>query len=573
MRWRMVLTAVVAAGLGLGLVGRLRPAGAAAVPEPVPAGDQEVAWLHIPTAFETWDNFVRGVKRAEMAGDGPAGLEVDESGAYPEKTTAVPEVVVRRKGFAGALRVRWYKQTDDAPAEAWARALAARDPPPLAVLGGWSSDRAKTLADALRETAWPGPRPLLFHANATADKVDPDDDTAAAGGQGPPLISVYDRSFRFCFTNRQMAEAVTDFVLSDPTLRPGPVVWPGLRVAPAAVAGGWAALTTAGADAAAGPVVWPGLRVAPAAAAGGWAAAAAVGVAPAAAAGGWAAAAAARVAQAAPGPPPPGHAIEWKDDPYSTDLSYKFREELRRRAGLVLTTQCVPFSTGRMNRPNPAEAGAAEHVLANLPPPGHRTLLVIPTVTAPARRTLRTIVQGDPGVGRQLVAVTGDGMSVNTFFRDREFAWPVRSIPVPLVLFTHAHPFDWDRPASGAPPTGYELVAPPPGGVRSSTEEVGLFTRLARVVAAAAFPDGVAAVADTPDAVAARLRALDPPFFDANGDRRSGTGEHVVVLRPGFPGDVPAGAALEVYARHPKEPGWRRVAVTPLGRPAEDAGP
>jgi hypothetical protein len=523
-RWRAVLAAVLVAGLGAGLFGRLRPARTAAAPEPVPAGDHEVAWLHVPTAFETWDNFVRGVKRAEMAGDGPAGLEVDESGAYPEKTTAVPEVVVRRKGFAGALRVRWYKVTDDAPAEAWAAALAARDPAPLAVLGGWSSDRAKTLADALRDAAWPGPRPLLFLANATADKVDPDDDIAT-GGQGPPLISVYDRSFRFCFTNRQMAEAVTDFVLSDPTLRPGPVVLPGLRAGPAAAAGGWAGLTAAAADLGSGK-------------------------------------------------PPAGHVIEWKDDPYSTDLSYKFREELRRRAGLVLTTQCVPFSTGRMNRPNPAEAGAAEHVLANLPPPGHRTLLVIPTVSAPARRTLRAIVQGEPDVGRQLVAVTGDGMSVNTFFRDREFAWPVRSLPVPVVLFTHAHPFDWDKPGAGPPaPPGYEQLAPAPGAVRSSTEEVGLFTRLARVVAAAAFPDGAPAVAAGPDAVAARLRALGPPFFDANGDRRAGTGEHVVVLRPGFPGEGRGGPALEVYARHPDGPGWRRVNVTPLGRPAEVPNP
>ncbi len=85
-------------------------------------------------------------------------------------------------------------------------------------------------------------------------------------------------------------------------------------------------------------------------------------------------------------------------------------------------------------------------------------MLVLPTVSAPARRTLRALVQGNPTVGRQLVAMTGDGIGVNTFFRDRDFAWPVRSLPIPVVLFTHADPFAWDVP--GEPPSAppeYEL--------------------------------------------------------------------------------------------------------------------
>ena len=43
-----------------------------------------------------------------------------------------------------------------------ALALAKRDPPPLAVVGGWSSDRARELADALSATNWPGAKPALL---------------------------------------------------------------------------------------------------------------------------------------------------------------------------------------------------------------------------------------------------------------------------------------------------------------------------------------------------------------------------------------------------------------------------
>jgi hypothetical protein len=497
-------------------------------PLAVPAGDQEIAWLHNPTAFETWENFVWAVKRAEMAGESPSGLEVDDAGAYPDRTTDVPEVVIRRKGFSGSLRIRWYKVTDEATQEAWVNALAVRDPAPIAVLGGWTSDRAKELADAMRDAKWSGPKPLLFMTQATADEVYSENDR----GGGPSLVGVYDRSFRFCFTNKQMAEAVTDYVLSDPTLRPGPVVWPGLRVIPAAAAGPWAALNAVAIDTR-------------------------------------------RDLQ-----PIPAFVLDWQDDPYSTDLSLQFRTQLGSRStpaaglpSLSIFRSQIPFSTGRMNRATRAEAEAADYILANLPPPGVRTVLVVPTVTAPARRTLRALVQGNPAVGRQLVAVNGDGIGVNTFFRDREFAWPVRSLTIPLVFFTHADPFAWDARGSGRnPPPGYEIPPPEPGSVRSSIEDIQLFTRLTRIVASGVFPNGAAEIARSPDALADALRKLSPGFFDAAGNRLSGTGEHVVVLRPTFRGDgllsrPQTDAVLEVYARESETRKWNLIHTQMLGRP------
>ena len=120
---------------------------------------------------------------------------MDVSGAYPDRTTTVPEIVISRAGYAGAVRIRWYKVTDEASQEAWIRALAERDRPPIAVLGGWSSDRAKELADAMRAAPWRGERPLLLISQATADEVYRAADSYPAGYKPPQLIKLYDRSF------------------------------------------------------------------------------------------------------------------------------------------------------------------------------------------------------------------------------------------------------------------------------------------------------------------------------------------------------------------------------------------
>ncbi|QJW95362.1 hypothetical protein [Frigoriglobus tundricola] len=394
-------------------------------PLAVPGDDHEVAWLHTSTSGESWEDFVWGLKRTEMAGSGaPAGLRVDDSAAFPDRTTEIPEVVVSRDGYEGRLRFRWYKVTNYAPAHAWVKALAERDRAPLAIIGGWSSDRARELAEALRDQPWPGERPLFLIATATADSVYPDEDNYAAGYKEPPkLIGLYDRAFRFCFTNRQMAEAVTDFVLTDPGLRPGPAVLPGLRAVPGAVGGGWAALTWLAELSAPPPGVAPLPDV------------------------------------RAAGPGLPAFAVAWKDAPYSLDLCQQFREVLaaqgapRPPAGgdrvhgpavqrrPVLPPEPVRGPGGRSHPGEPAAArradarGAADRDRAG--PPG-------------AQRP----GPGEPRRARRLVAITGDGIPVNALFRDGEFAWPVRAIPVPLVLFTHTDPLDWDEPGSTCPRPG-----------------------------------------------------------------------------------------------------------------------
>jgi hypothetical protein len=494
--------------------------------ESVPDGDQEMAWIHTTTAGTTWERFVSGMKRAGLA---VPGLQVDDARAFPEQTTATPEVVLRMPGRGGSLRIRWYKLTSEATAAEWVKALARRDPAPLALIGGGSSDRAAELARALNAQAeWHGDRPLLLITTATADAIlagheefSPDQRT------WPKLIDVYDdRSFRFCFTNRQMAEAVTDFVLQDATLRPGPAVWPGFRAVPLAAGGPWVALA--------------GLSEL------------------------WA------------DTPAPVFSLAWEDDPYSVDLCGQFKdvlfarlaraawpERLGPRVDPTFFHQRVEFSVGGFSRPNRHEATAADTILGNLPPRGQRGLLVIPTVAPPARRVLQTLAEGQPRIGRRLVALTGDGISVNTIYRDADFAWPIRSLQIPLVMFTHNNPFGWDGPGGPTPPPGYELKPP------NSTEDVLHFAELGRVAAQAAFPrpeEPPVAVrgglVNRADALLRRLRDHAPAFFDKEGDRLGSSGEHVVVLRPNYdpvvPGRPRPDGTIEAYRRS-SGGGWERT--------------
>lgn len=542
--WPAVVLTVLVGGFVLYRAGWWR-GGETAKPLPVPGGDQEVAFLHIPTSGETWENFVWGMKRAEMAGQ--SGLRVDDSAAFPDRTTAVPEVVISRDGFAGKLRVRWYKVTNYAPTDAWVKALAARSPAPLALVGGWSSDRARELAEAMTATHWPGQKPLLLLATATADSVYPDEDNYAPDYKPPTLIGLYERSYRFCFTNRQMAASVTDFVMTDPGLRPGPAVLPGMRAAVGAAGGPRAMLPWLA------EVKFPPNGVA------------------------------ALPGDVAEPPGIPAFAVAWKDDPYALDLAEQFRAAVIEQGGrpgrprLAVESSLIPFSAGRFSRPNPYEAQVVDHILANLPRRGDRTVLVIPTVTAPARRVLGALAQGNPGAARRFVAVTGDGIPVNALFRDGEFAWPVKAIPIPLVLFTHTDPFDWDEPGAPAPPKGYELAPPTkPGDVKNSTEDIQLFSTMTRVLTRGAFPDGSGRLTDGPDALAAGFRALAPTFFDPSGNRLTGSGEHVVVLRPAprVEGVVTyPDATIEVWTRQNGE--WTKVRSRPVVqtvRPFDFAG-
>jgi hypothetical protein len=134
----------------------------------------------------------------------------------------VPELALRLGESPGRLWIRWYKLTGDYSAESWLEALKRRHPRPLAIIGGNTSDRAAELVRLLRR--WhqhDRSTPVLLLTMATADEMELEPGT----GLTDLLAGYPGRTFRFSFTNRQMAEALVDFVAARPAWLPRGQTW------------------------------------------------------------------------------------------------------------------------------------------------------------------------------------------------------------------------------------------------------------------------------------------------------------------------------------------------------------
>lgn len=495
MQWRWLLFLSLFAGIGLAgwfVVRRLDAPGQAGV-RPVPPGDHEIAWIAPATSGDGWERLVAALTQLQQAG---TVLHVDLDKAFLDLTADVPEIALRQGGpQAPRLWVRWYKLSGDNTSRQWIASLQARDTPPLAVVGGDTSDRALALAQALKDAqaGWKGPAPLLLITTATADRYFPSDrDALMAHEEWPKLMSVYPgRSFRFAFTNKRMVQAVLDFV------RQTPLVWP---QNPAALAG-----IAAPADA------WTSLAM---------------------------------LGSVGPWRPYYLYTLAWADDGYSKDLSEiffkQFTEQTFGRTGMAdisNVADVVPYSTGDQFQANPRENQIVSLFLADrggLRDQQH--LLVLPTGAQRMRRFLRTLCRQAPTEVRNIVVVNGDAISFNTIYRDRDVAWNILDVPVPLVFFSHRNPIDTDA--------GFE-----PQKSATGTQDVLLYRDIVSALIRTCFePDGKLADGDT---VRDRLRqlcwrqqavqlprledsVLGPSFFDADGDRAPGTGEHIVWLRPAY---------------------------------------
>jgi hypothetical protein len=545
---------VVSAALALSAVALVlwpRPVEDKADPLPVHDGDQEIVWLYAATSPGPWERFIKGVETVVETlprASGDPVIVIDKQSAFPAETTTVPEVVLSAQGTKGRLRFRWYKLTSDLKTQDWIQALLERRPAPLAIIGGSSSDLGIALAESLhKQTAQRGlgaTAPLLLFTMATADD-DPD-----SGDQ--PLTSIYGgRTYRFCFTNRQMAEAVVDFIWGQPDLRPdGDPVW----------------------------LAW------------------------------------------------------WKDDPYSKDLGQRYLEALavpaargaaqdwarfasyaivggapfdglgvawgQFRLGIPAAPAIIPYSVGTFGRPNRwevVEGGRLMEQKLREHPQQRRPLLVLPAATQPARRFLRALVRFAPVEARQFVVATGDAIAFNTIYRDRNFAWPIQDLPFSVVFFCHRNPVD---PGVGFPLENGTRAAelgdtgPSPPG----TEDLLLYVDILDALIQASFSAGVRRVSPALPANADELKSrlsqarwwkeggrvsFDPanaPLFDDQGNRRSGTGEHIVTLQPVFEAfrskegfqtkEVLPTAHIEVWAWEARgstgERHWRRQATLPV---------
>ncbi len=492
-------------------------------PLPVAEDEREVAWLYAATNPTAWERFVAGVRRsAERLQAAYPGLEAHIGPeAFPKHTTVTPQVSLTFPATGRHLVFRWYKLTSDLKTRDWIEALLRRNPPPLAIIGGSSSDGARELATYLQEATTRLPelpeekRPLLLLTTATADRVPadpseadsrhfflPGDDSEDTPGVG--LGDLYPgRTFRFCFSNRQMAAAVTRFVWTRDDLRPDgdPVYmasWLDDSYSGDLIAGFWRSLRALVAESAAREWGW----VAGGVGAGG-------------------------------SPPGLGGGVfpVHRAGPHASRFSM----------AILPTPHPIDSSVGLFATPNRFESEAARHLIDLLleyertqRQPQERPLLVLPAQAQPSRRFLRALEGYGPHPARRFVVATGDAIPFNTVYRDRQVAWPVQELPFPLVFFCHHNPTDR---AAGFRPDG----EPGGGGVASTgTEDVLLYED---VIDALAHADAASA-ADASE-LDRRLRdtRLGPDgrvgpgregvrLFEPGGGRSSGTGEHVVCLRP-----------------------------------------
>jgi hypothetical protein len=208
---------------------------------------------------------------------------------------------------------------------------------------------------------------------------------------------------------------------------------------------------------------------------------------------------------------------------------------------------------GTFDRVNASEAVAANTILDELDAlGGKRALLVLPASTNPARRMLRALAGESPAIGRRLVAVDGDSISINDVYRDGSQLWNMRDVPVPLVFFSQQNPIGWDEDL------------PPPAG----TDEVLLFAKMAEVLVGASYPANENLV-DDPDVLRDRIRTQQIVPFDDDGNRKDGE-EYIVCLRPDLTeaGRIGARASLEVWRRPLLRTEWEKIETNgPLQAP------
>jgi hypothetical protein len=473
--------------------------------KPIPLGvsddEREIVWLYAATSATPWERFVAGAGQAvkRLNGDGAGStIEIDDSGAFPRETATTPQFTVKLNG-RGRLLFRWYKLTSNSTTSQWVDALMHRRPPPLAIIGGSSSDLAIDLAKTLREQTDKYPEiapPIILLTAATADRTLSND-----GLEAKFINDIHTgRTFRFCFTNRQMAEAITDFIWGRDELRPDP-----------------------------GPI----------------------------------------------------YVSMWKDDAYSLDLTDRFFEALKNHLPSepgalenLPIPEYVDYSVGGFDQPNRWEEPVVRQLmdtkLSGQNANQKRPLLVLPGASSqPMRRFLRGLMRTAPDEARKFVVATGDGLSFNTVYRDRDVLWPIQDLPFNLVLFCHRNPVE---PGAGfRPEEEVNSGNPNRGSPATGTEDLLLNRDIVEALAFGANEEG--GLPANGDALAHRFQEARwkegrielggnyPLLFDEKGNRSSGTGEHVVWIRPSITASrVEPRARIEVFTPNTIEgKGWQLV--------------
>jgi hypothetical protein len=182
-----------------------------------------------------------------------------------------------------------------------------------------------------------------------------------------------------------------------------------------------------------------------------------------------------------------------------------------------------------------------------------RQFMLLPADADRARRFLRTVVRrSDPTDLKNLIVMTGDSLGFNTIYRDRNVAWNIQDLPVPLVTFSHRNPV--------SKKVGFDETSASGG---TGTEDLLLYRDILETVLLTAY-QGQKLTASSDDLIRG-LRELSwadgrvqrmtgddkvtPLFNGSDGNRNDGTGEHIIVLLPDLGRGVPQATIAVWYLK------------------------
>ncbi len=455
-------------------------------------GSQEetILWLAPPTYMVSWQRFVQALRvEVSSAFGDTAALDLDKVAPLEPGTT--PEVVLSHAGRA--IRWRWAIQTGDL-ADLLEREIG-QSGKVLGVIGGSTTESALQLARALNSYSPTLPdekHPVLILQTATAEWVygsgarkmwEPENaQQQLVGSQAEKLMSIYPgKTFRFGFNNSRIAEVVTKYIC--------------------------------------------GLYQ--------------------------------------PISPRPAMQVVWEDDPYGVDVLESFQKAYARQVGAAGGGQPVRIRSGvgALDTPNRHEmkaAGVMANELAESRKLG-RSWIVMGGQADPCRRFLTALSRKLPTNNSKdlpLIAF-GDTPGFNRVFRDQRLLWPIDDLPFELVFFCHQDPSSRQAGFGDNPPADQKWQT-------NSTDDLLLWRNIAGGLIAAwghTAPNATSPkslcealslltvengsldqVADRHDGLKFTISSGDgrdqKRFFDREGDRLSGTGEHLVHLEPAKDGLV-----------------------------------
>ncbi len=189
-------------------------------PLPIPTGVKEVAWLAPATSSLDWQRMVSAMELA-MGTPSCSGCTLDTSKAFPTRSSEIPECRIIRNGRI--LVWRWYRLDESHHVT---DLLLKRKPPPLALVGGSTSDAAQALADCLsnHQETEVSQLPILMLTTATANRLAKSD---SKSGSTRNLMEIHPGlTFRMGFSNQRMASVILGFLKAQSTWKgPLPAPW------------------------------------------------------------------------------------------------------------------------------------------------------------------------------------------------------------------------------------------------------------------------------------------------------------------------------------------------------------